>query len=497
MYRTSRKMYLRETVDDLEVNMVLNLDGVVGAIDQLDTGIIWQYSEHPTGNYFLREKTALFIPPQAQPVTGYFQEERLYADTAYTVQPIAHDPPIQHPAVIDDDAALRNAPRLTVVSDGSMDPISGRAAFAWVITGPDRIGYIKRSKPIRTNPRYMSSFRAELEGVHDVISYLTTNHYTGQRIDLWCDNKWCIDALSNPHDAIDELGRAEGALIKATRTLLREFTGITLHHIYGHQDDTLTYDDLTMESQLNVDCDTEAKEQMRKSTLSGRTEAEPGTGAMLYLGDDMVTSHMAEQIQYAGQAPPMFQYIQDRFEWTDQQCTAINWKGIGVAKKRLTRPKSHRTTQMMYGWLNVGHQKVKLEQDGLCPCCGKEEETQIHLYRCTNSTMRESLASCIREMEKTIYKSGMAAQVYLGFIDQICKTTRLPRAPYTQHCTHTTRALDSQETLGGEALLWGFHHVEWAYTLQSTCVPPQRYDDETLERKRDPFELSTVLISET
>jgi hypothetical protein len=81
---------------------------------------------------------------------------------------------------------------------------------------------------------------------------------------------------------------------------------------------------------------------------------------------------------------------------------------------------------MMYGWLNVGHQKIKLEQDGLCPCCGKEEETQIHLYRCMNSTMRESLEFGIKEMEKTLYKSGMAAQVYLGFIDQICRTTRLP-----------------------------------------------------------------------
>jgi hypothetical protein len=28
-------------------------------------------------------------------------------------------------------------------------------------------------------------------------------------------------------------------------------------------------------------------------------------------------------------------------------------------------------------------------------------------------------------------------------------------------------------------------------------IPPQRYDDGTLKRKRDPFELSTVLISET
>jgi hypothetical protein len=69
-----------------------------------------------------------------QPVTGYFQEERFYTDNAYTVQPIAHNPPTQYPAMMDNEAALRNAPRLTVVSDGSMDPISGRAAFAWVIT---------------------------------------------------------------------------------------------------------------------------------------------------------------------------------------------------------------------------------------------------------------------------------------------------------------------------------------------------------------------------
>jgi hypothetical protein len=79
-----------------------------------------------------------------------------------------------------------------------MDPISGQAAFAWVITQQDRSGYVQRSKPIRTNPKYMTSFRSELEGVHDVISYLVTNNYTGRKIDLWCDNKWCIDALNKP-----------------------------------------------------------------------------------------------------------------------------------------------------------------------------------------------------------------------------------------------------------------------------------------------------------
>jgi hypothetical protein len=31
------------------------------------------------------------------------------------------------------------------VSDGSMDPVSGKAAYAWVLTQPNRNAWIKRS----------------------------------------------------------------------------------------------------------------------------------------------------------------------------------------------------------------------------------------------------------------------------------------------------------------------------------------------------------------
>jgi hypothetical protein len=82
---------------------------------------------------------------------------------------------------------------VTYCGFGWLDGSYQWTAFAWVITQHDLSGYVKRSKPIRTNPKYMSSFRSELEGVHDVISYLVTNHYTGRKIDLWCDNKQPFD----------------------------------------------------------------------------------------------------------------------------------------------------------------------------------------------------------------------------------------------------------------------------------------------------------------
>jgi hypothetical protein len=34
---------------------------------------------------------------------------------------------------------------------------------------------------------------------------------------------------------------------------------------------------------------------------------------------------------------------------------------------------------MMYDWLNVGSQKKKMGGSGICPCCGIEEEDQLHI----------------------------------------------------------------------------------------------------------------------
>jgi hypothetical protein len=46
--------------------------------------------------------------------------------------------------------------------------------------------------------------------------------------------------------------------------------------------------------------------------------------------------------------------------------------------------------------------------------CGQYEEDQIHLYRCENTLMRETLKQGIQDMEKKFFKVGMASPVYLG-----------------------------------------------------------------------------------
>ena len=76
---------------------------------------------------------------------------------------------------------------------------------------------------------------------------------------------------------------------------------------------------------MNTDYNIEAKEVMWGSeALEGRYEPTEGAGAILYLGNNMVTTKMGEQIQYAAHAPPMFEYLRHQFEWIDNQVGSIN-----------------------------------------------------------------------------------------------------------------------------------------------------------------------------
>ena len=76
----------------------------------------------------------------------------------------------------------------------------------------------------------------------------------------------------------------------------------------------------------------------------------------------------------------MFEYLQDKFEWTDNQVYSINWKAVQVAKKQKKRRVITLTSKMVHRWLNIGWQKVKVTtfaEGETCLPYGKEEEDQV------------------------------------------------------------------------------------------------------------------------
>ncbi|KAL7547172.1 hypothetical protein ACHAWF_010492 [Thalassiosira exigua] len=222
---------------------------------------------------------------------------------------------------------------------------------------PHRKAWINVSKPVRANPLYMTSFRAKMAGLLDMLQYIDKHNMHNVFFTLRCDNKACVDILSSKEDPyLTDLSSSEADLIQAARKIIKRCPNMAFQHVLGHQDDRDGPEsDRPVEVQLNIECDKEAGVCQRQEwPASFRPTAPEGTGAMLYLNDDMVTTEMDEQIQYAAHGLDSLTYVRDKYEWTDNNILSINWKAIRESKNRLDTSDNIRISKLMHGWLNVG-----------------------------------------------------------------------------------------------------------------------------------------------
>eukprot|EP00956_Cyclotella_meneghiniana_P037017 scaffold133838_cov26-Cyclotella_meneghiniana.AAC.1 len=356
---------------------------------------------------------------------------------------------------------LRNSDTLIACSDGSYDPLEQKAAFNWRIVTADEKGLTSGSAPVNTNPKYLNSYRAEFAGLRGAIRYMKKHGLHRKAITLYCDGKSCVDALNSKDDfTAATLEKAESDIIQATQKIMKDFSNLKIEWVKGHQDDE---DDTELSERplpvrLNIQCDLAAKECLRNSIKpSKRAPPMEGAKATLYLGMNMVTTEMAEQIHYAAEAPKMLTHVQNHLRRTKETVEDINWRSIGRIKKRLKLHESIRMTKLMYGWLNVGSQKVKMGQIGICPCCGGDIETQHHLYTCPNESMRHTIAETIKSAKSKL-------------------------DPELQHVR------DQQSRLGEEAFMKGFLHKEWTRALNDRWTPAPPTEDGRKVHQKDALE---------
>jgi hypothetical protein len=211
----------------------------------------------------------------------------------------------------------------------------------------------------------------------------------------------------------------------------------------------------------------------------------------------MITSHFQEQIQYAGQADDMLTYIDDNFEWTDAQARCVNYLAIGTAKKRLSDARSIRTSKFMHGWLNIGTQKEKFGNDPTCPCCGRHDEDSLHLFRCEHTSMQQAFTNQINIMKESLMKDRLPRAVINGFISMICNAAhRDPPFYIGNESPFVQNAIECQESLGVEAILRGFHHVQWQETISKLWVTPQALGNGKAPKCKPPPELAVSLVSQ-
>lgn len=458
---------------------------------------------NPDSNAFIEEHSINELPPHVTPVEVIVRNSLFGGMKVFPIQEYSLSIPELPPTPPPPDYPSHNLVQLYAsdeiigVSDGSMDPMTGHAGYEWVLALDKKAAWVKHAETVRANPKYMTSFRVEAAGVHNMLKYILDNGLTDKKTTIWCDNEAVIKVLTQSYQSLTDLTNSESDLIKSSKDIIEQMTDVTFKHLLGHQDDDTPYEDLPFEVQLNVDCDTGAKHIMQNGNFNGpRPEPLSGAGAMLYFGTDMVTTEMNEQIAYAVHAKDQFEYLHGLYEWTDAQTQTINWKAIGWAKERLRRHKSIRISKMMHQWLNVGKQKGRMGKPDQCPCCGKTVEDQTHLYHCDHEEMQTAKEIALDEMATRLSDANVPKMVIICFIDEFRKAIHSTRAHGSINCSEAEGAATAQVTLGTFAILRGHHHQRWVEAISKTHTRRTTPPGEKKRRDKSPFDMSVMLIEE-
>jgi GH24 family phage-related lysozyme (muramidase) len=112
----------------------------------------------------------------------------------------------------------------------------------------------------------------------------------------------------------------------------------SFHHVKGHQDDKIAYENLTFDARLNVDTDAEAgKYRYNNPEPRPKITRLPSNSAQLHVSGAMISAHYRIGIEKAASATNLREYIRSKNDWTTEQMAYINWDALGKALARLAQ----------------------------------------------------------------------------------------------------------------------------------------------------------------
>lgn len=300
------------------------------------------------------------------------------------------------------------------VTDGSYNPSCSPdiCAAGWFVH--DKMTNKRWSCSFYELSDLANSYRAELLGlysIHVFILALATyfDRLESSTVNVRCDNKGALRASSRKFKRIRPTSKCAD-ILRAFRQLRENLSGIHIHyaHVPAHMDDLLAWDDLTLDQQLNVQCDSLAKRALAKAnTTISDASAHPDTRLLpleqtaVFIKDHKLHSDIASPIRFNCSEVRARTFLCSHRGWTHQQFDEVHWSSLDLALSgktvgfRTWLAKQHSnfcaTRVQMY--------RSKQADDNNCPSCLTAAEDADHLCRCPNHERTQLLRDCTAELE--------------------------------------------------------------------------------------------------
>ena len=164
----------------------------------------------------------------------------------------------------------------------------------------------------------------------------------------------------------------------------------SVHHVLGHQDRDFEYADLDLPAQMNVDADALCSTELHEyGHYLPDVPFDPISIVQFCIDGRAVTRDYAAAIESRLHLPPLRIYLCQRFHWTPEIFSSIDWTSFSSAYSSFPRT---RTFFYKFGWkkLPCGERLHRREgrYDDRCPCCLQPNETDDHIFQCLHPSRR-------------------------------------------------------------------------------------------------------------
>jgi len=130
--------------------------------------------------------------------------------------------------------------------------------------------------------------------------------------------------IADDYDVYHEIGQVVNQLPQFS---------IAFIHMKGHQNRQPNKRQLSLQAQLNIECDERATRFMShaRRTRQYDNPALPNIYPHLRIHGRVIIRELPQALRHAAQTPDYQDYLKDKFNWRDQDCDEINWTTLKYA----------------------------------------------------------------------------------------------------------------------------------------------------------------------
>ena len=204
--------------------------------------------------------------------------------------------------------------------------------------------------------------------------------------------KWVLRVLIYVYTVTQKTHQTQRQVHRYTPKPLHHQTGFIGNfkyvHVYGHMDQYLEWEQLTLIQQLNCVCDNLAKWAITTATLPGyhsrQSQLIPKEDVVLIIWGNKVTGNISYPLRFHTSKEVVCQHLgmRRRDKWSNDKFNAVDWEHLDLALKNKTNLYKMWRSKQNLGFcgtrVQVGRFSGNASPDKRCPNCGCRE-TAIHL----------------------------------------------------------------------------------------------------------------------